>query len=59
MTMLGNGSSTLTALRTLAGSPVAPTPTLRAQKAYKSYTGNGTEAEGWPSEAEWLSFDDL
>jgi hypothetical protein len=59
MTMLGNGSSTLTALRTLVGSPVAPTPTLRAQKAYKSYTGNGTEAEGWPSEAEWLSFDDL
>jgi hypothetical protein len=59
MTMLGNDSSTLTALRTLVGTPVAPTPTLRAQKAYKTYTGNGTEAEGWPSEAEWLSFDDL
>jgi len=50
MTMLGNGSSTLTA---------SSTPTLRAAKAYKSYTGNGTEAEGWPSEADWLSFDEL
>lgn len=50
MTMLGNGSSTLTSLST---------PTPRAAKAYKSYTGNGTEAEGWPSEAEWLSFDDM
>jgi hypothetical protein len=55
-----NGSSTLTALRTLKGTPVsAPAPTLRAEKAYKSYTGNGTEAEGWPSEDEWLSFEDL
>jgi hypothetical protein len=52
MTVLRNGSSTLTA-------PSTPTPTLRAAKAYKSYTGNGTEAEGWPSEADWLSFDDM
>jgi hypothetical protein len=55
-----NGNSTLTALRTLKSTPVsAPAPTLRAEKAYKSYTGNGTEAEGWPSEDEWLSFEDL
>ena len=60
MTVLGNGSSTLTtALRTLTGGLVAPTPTLQAAKAYKSYTGNGTTAEGWPAEADWLSFDDL
>jgi hypothetical protein len=54
-----NGSSTLNALRTLTGGLVPPAPTLRAEKAYKSYTGNGTKAEGWPSEDEWLSFEDL
>jgi hypothetical protein len=52
MTVSGNGSSTLTSLRT-------PTPALNAAKAYKSYTGNGTAAEGWPTEADWLSFDDM
>lgn len=50
MTMLANASSTLT---------TPSTPTVLAAKAYKSYTGNGTEAEGWPSEEDWLSFEDL
>lgn len=52
MSVLGNGSSTLTSLST-------PIPTLRAAKAYKSYTGNGTAAEGWPTEADWVSFEDM
>lgn len=61
-TVLGNASSTLTALRTLKGTPLtapAPTATLNAETIYKSYNGNGTVAEGWPSEDQWLSFDDL
>lgn len=51
MTLVANGSSTLTAPSNL--------PTLRAEKLYKNYTGNGTAAEGWPSEDDWLSFDDM
>lgn len=50
-TLMANGSSTLTA-------PSTP-PTLQAEKLYKNYTGNGTVAEGWPSEDDWLSFDDM
>lgn len=56
MTVLGNSSSTLTSFRSLVATPA---PTLLAAKAYESYSGNGTEAEGWPAEADWLSFDNL
>lgn len=63
-TMLANASSTLTAHRTLKGSPLATTrpaaeATLSAENVYKSYNGNGSIAEGWPSEDQWLSFDQL
>lgn len=63
-TVLGNASSTLTALRTLKGTPMslgAPeaTTALSAAKIYKSYNGNGSVAQGWPSEDQWLSFDEL
>ncbi|KAI3482827.1 hypothetical protein L1887_54423 [Cichorium endivia] len=63
-TQLANASSTLTAPRTLKGTPFAttrpaPAATLNAENTYKSYLGNGTVAEGWPSEDQWLSFDNL
>lgn len=63
-TMLANASSTLTAHRTLKGTPFATTrpaaeATLSAENVYKSYNGNGTVAEGWPSEDQWLSFEQL
>lgn len=63
-TMLANASSTLTAHRTLKGTPFATTrsvaeATQRAENVYKSYYGNGTVAEGWPSEDQWLSFEQL
>jgi hypothetical protein len=59
ITMLANASSTLAAYGTVEGTPIAPASMLLAEKAYKSYTGNGTAAEGWPSEDRWLSFEDL
>jgi len=52
-TMLANASSTLTTPRN------ATAPTASADKIYESYNGNGTVAEGWPSEDQWLSFEDL
>jgi hypothetical protein len=56
-TMLANASSALTAPSTPIGT--ATTPTASAEKIYQSYTGNGTVDEGWPSEDQWLSFEDL
>ena len=56
-TMLANASSTLTAPSTPIGT--ATTPTAKAEKLYESYNGNGTVNEGWPSEDQWLSFEDL
>ncbi|KAM0719444.1 hypothetical protein Q7P37_005349 [Cladosporium fusiforme] len=63
-TLLANASSTLTAHRTLKGTPFATTrhvaeATLKAENVYTSYNGNGTVAEGWPSEDQWLSFEQL
>lgn len=62
--MLANASSSLTSPRTLKGTPLAatraaPAATLTADKLYRSYTGNGTVAQGWPSQDQWLSFEDL
>ncbi|KAL1305286.1 hypothetical protein AAFC00_002192 [Neodothiora populina] len=58
-------SSTLTSsagsptTKTTSASTVTSATSTSSVVPYKMYTGNGTVAAGWPSQAQWKSFDAL
>ncbi|KAH0106857.1 carbohydrate-binding module family 50 protein, partial [Aureobasidium melanogenum] len=52
-------ASTATTATQTSASGSSSSSTSVASTAYKMYTGNGTVAAGWPSQSQWMDFDDM
>jgi hypothetical protein len=52
-------STSFTPLPSSTVSAPAPSLTQGPNDVYHAYCGNGSVAEGWPSEDQWLEFDDM